>query len=109
MWPALRDGDRAELVAASAFAPGDVLVARVGTALVAHRVKQIDGATLLLQGDACGAPDPAVPGSAILGRIERVARGGAVLERPRWDHPRPLWGRAHRLLMRLGARARGLG
>lgn len=94
MWPALRAGDRAELVDAQRARVGDVLVARSERGLIAHRLIDASTDQVVLQGDGCQHPDPAVPRSQVLGRIARVERGGRVLSR--WDVKLPRVSRVHR-------------
>jgi hypothetical protein len=104
MWPALRSGDRARLeparldgsaLAADALVPGDVVVARVGAAFVAHRfVGRLEGSRVLLRGDNCSAEDPPVTVSRLLGRVVAIERNGRILERRAWDRRAGWLGRA---------------
>lgn len=96
MWPTLKGGDRARLEPVRLSVPerGEVVVARIRGAFVAHRVLSVDGDRLLLGGDNCVTPDPWVPMSDLLGRVVEVEREGRLLSRGEWDRG-PSWlGRA---------------
>ncbi len=84
MWPSLRAGDLAGVEPLTrAPVPGEVVLARFDHALVLHRVRRCDSGVLALRGDNSPEEDPPLPRSRILGRVQRVRRGGAVLEG--WD------------------------
>jgi signal peptidase I len=89
MWPTLRAGDEAALSAPMPPpSPGDVVVARVGDALVVHRLRRRDpGGALILRGDACLFDDGPVRPEALLAVVRRVRRGGRILLRHEWDRP----------------------
>ena len=81
MHPTIRDG---ELITAEPVAPGrlkwgEIVLYRVGEALLAHRVvglRRRDGCPqLLVRGDAPGAQDEGVPAGQILARVVCTVRG----------------------------------
>jgi polysaccharide export outer membrane protein len=84
MRPTLVPGDR---VIAAPFLglprPGQIVLARAASALVAHRLARvdlIDGRRVYrLQGEACDAFDAGVPREALLGRVVAVLRRGERL------------------------------
>ncbi len=86
MWPSLRAGDVA-CVEPLEGAPraGDVVLARLPTTLVVHRVLRADASGCVLRGDNSDGEDPVLAPSRVLGRVRRVRRGGEVLEAGRWD------------------------
>jgi polysaccharide export outer membrane protein len=92
MRPALRDGDA---VVVAPFVgpprPGQIVLARVGGALVAHRLRRIEvapsGRRYRLCGDAAGFDAP-VGRADLLGRVVAVVRGGT--RQPIDDHPAAL-------------------
>ncbi len=70
MRPAIRDGATLVLRATDEVAFGDVVAARIHGALVVHRVVGVDArGALLLQGDACPAPDGWVERRDVLGVV----------------------------------------
>ncbi|HUT25764.1 MAG TPA: S24/S26 family peptidase, partial [Sumerlaeia bacterium] len=81
MRPFLRDGDVVEIAPAtiSGLRRGDVAAVAASPDedagpgseddLIVHRFVRREGARLVLQGDACPAPDAPVPESALLGRV----------------------------------------
>lgn len=91
MAPAIRDGDAITVapVAAGRLRRGEVVLARRGGGLVAHRLvrrlRRPDGALeLLLRGDAASTDDPAVPEADVLGRVVEVDRGGLRTRPSSW-------------------------
>lgn len=83
MHPALRDGD---VVTVAPPGPGPVALGAVVAAespeaggLVVHRVVGRSAEGLLLRGDNAERPDGTVPGSAVIGVVVRVERGGRVV------------------------------
>jgi hypothetical protein len=97
MYPAIPPGSVVDVVPVRAedIRLGDVLLCRVGTATVAHRVVRIQGPAasvrIVLRGDASFGCDAAVGPSDIQGKVVAVSRNGV---RRRIDTP--------------GARLRGL-
>lgn len=88
MWPVLRAGDLAGFVRRVEPArEGEVVVVRAATGLIVHRVRDASPRGLVLRGDACVIDDPALPPSRVLGRVESVFRGGALLSPAQWDRP----------------------
>jgi hypothetical protein len=86
MWPAIRDGDCAEVRAAGAVSirRGDVVLVRTGSGrLLVHRVRWIgragDEVILRTQGDALPGADPPVRAAQVLGRVVAVERGNKRL------------------------------
>ena len=75
MAPALRDGDRLRVVPGGG-AIGEIVVARRGGVLVAHRLVRVERALAITRGDGCRTDDPPVPVSALVGRVVEVERGG---------------------------------
>jgi signal peptidase I len=95
MGPTLREGDwlRVEpLGAGRAPRPGEVVVTRLGSRLVTHRLLEIRGELAVTRGDACRANDPPVPIESLLGRVAEVRRESSAVR---------LWHRSRRLLKRL--------
>jgi hypothetical protein len=105
MWPRLRPGDEAELIDAdaSSIETGDVVVARISSALVIHRLLSVRGDHLLLRGDNSAAADPPIPREHLLGVVGRVRRRGAILDRVSWDRAPGLFSL---IALRLRRRAR---
>lgn len=103
MWPALRSGDEAGF-ARLECAPtvGAVVIARIGGALLAHRVLGVDASGVRLRGDNSLTDDPRVPESQLLGEVRCVRRGGRELER--WDVGPTVAGRARVVVKRAVAR-----
>lgn len=86
MWPALRAGDEAGFTGVTgSLRAGQVVVARLPAAIVAHRVMSVAGDSVTLKGDNCRAVDPAVARGAILGVVSQVRRGGRILSASEWD------------------------
>jgi signal peptidase I len=100
MYPTIRDGETITVtsVPTDAIVRGDVLLCRHGTRVLAHRVVGVTnrgGARFFeLRGDAKASCDPAVGGSAVVGKVVDVCRNGRLI---------PLCGRRARL--RRAARA----
>lgn len=77
MGPTLREGDwlRVEpLSAGRAPQPGDVVVRKLGSRLVTHRLLEIREELAVTRGDACRASDPPLPIESLLGRVVEVRR-----------------------------------
>lgn len=86
MWPALRPGDEAGFTGVTdSLREGQVVVARLPSAIVAHRVVSAEGDSVTLKGDNCRAADPSVTRDAILGVVSHVRRGGRILAAAEWD------------------------
>ncbi|HYR02947.1 MAG TPA: S24/S26 family peptidase [Syntrophobacteria bacterium] len=85
MHPTIRDGEiiTAEPVAPAQVKTGEVVLYRVGEALLAHRVvglRRPDGCPrLLVRGDAPGAQIEGVTAGQILGRVVCAARGQKIV------------------------------
>jgi phage repressor protein C with HTH and peptisase S24 domain len=82
MTPSVRDGDLLTVapLGDGRIQRGDVVLARIGGRLVAHRVVLVDGANAQLRGDASPRVD-AVPVDALLGRVVGVRRRRGPLRR----------------------------
>ena len=86
MHPAIRDGEiiTAEPVAAGRLKWGEIVLYRVGEALLAHRVvgrgRRDGDPQLLVRGDAPGAQDEGVTVGQILGRVVCTVRGNKSLK-----------------------------
>jgi signal peptidase I len=85
MRPAIRDGDVIHVAPASAadIRVGDVVLCRVGSRLLAHRLVAVtedaDGERWLhLRGDAKGGCDAPVRDADVIGRVEAVWRDGST-------------------------------
>ncbi len=85
MWPALRNGDQAGLVSLLAEPVlGSVVIARVGAALIAHRVLEVGpGPVVRLRGDNSDAAEAPIPLEQVLGQVHSVRRAGRLVQR--WD------------------------
>lgn len=98
MWPSLRAGDRLVCAPAAQVDIGDVVCARAGGRQLLHRVVARAGRRVLLQGDLCPRPDPALDERAVLLRAVALIRRGRrrpVPPRPRWPG---VWRRVHAAL-----------
>ena len=86
MHPTIRDGEiiTAEPVAAGRVKRGEIVLYRVGEALLAHRVvglRRGEGySQLLVRGDGPGAQDEGVTAGQILGRVVCTVRGNRSLK-----------------------------
>ena len=89
MWPSLRPDDHAGVVRLRVHPrQGQVVVARQGNGLVAHRVLQTSYHSVTCVGDNYAAPDAPVPLSNLYGVVVLVRRRGRVLRGPDWDRGR---------------------
>ena len=111
MAPAILDGDAitVEPVEAGRLRRGDVVLARRGTTVVAHRLigrrrRPDGGLALLLRGDAAAGDDSPVPASDLLGRVVETRRGARTIAVSSWRAriAAGLGRTAHRLRARLG-------
>jgi phage repressor protein C with HTH and peptisase S24 domain len=91
MVPSFRDGDLLAIAPLSTVRRGDVVLARIGGRLVAHRVISVEGARALLRGDASPRIDT-VPVEQLLGRVVDVRRRHGSL-RTAWRRIRAAWPR----------------
>ncbi|MEW5852530.1 MAG: S24/S26 family peptidase [Myxococcota bacterium] len=94
MAPALRDGESIFLEPLTG-APrrGDVVVLRLPTGWVVHRVLRANGNMVVTRGDACVRADPGMGRDAVLYRATQVLRDGQ-------PHPIPAPSPALRLQLR---------
>ena len=76
MEPTLAVDDLVLVKRCGEYAPGDVVVYQSGGSLVIHRIMEIDGETVITQGDANNAPDEPFPKTDIRGRL--VGKIGGV-------------------------------
>ena len=77
MEPTYASGDRlfVEPIAPSrALRPGEIVVARRGERLVAHRLLGFSGALAITKGDACPRADPPIAINGLIGRVVGVRR-----------------------------------
>jgi hypothetical protein len=85
MVPALRDGDRLRIepVAHGTLMLGDIVVARRGPRLVAHRLIALRDGIATTRGDACVQEDAPISQTEIVGRVSRLkrARGARSMAR----------------------------
>lgn len=84
MAPALREGDRVEIVRARLYWPGDVVAfANAEDRLVLHRLLGYRLAAgrlaCVTRGDGCAAADPPLPFSRLLGKTAEAPALGARL------------------------------
>lgn len=91
MAPAILDGDAVtvEPVAAARLRRGDVVLARRGSVVIAHRLvgrrhRPDGGLDCLLRGDAADGDDAPVAASEILGRIVEARRGARSIAVSSW-------------------------
>lgn len=87
MWPCLRVGDVLEVAPRTTRpAVGQIAIAVLRGALVAHRVIAVDDAGIQLQGDNAPAPDPQFRHAEVLGVVSRAwsshGRALALFDRP---------------------------
>lgn len=83
MWP-LRPPMRVQLAPATIIEPGDIIGfigSHPGT-LVLHRVHAIDGDRVVARGDTNRVRDPAVPRTAIIGKLAAIRLGPVVVRLP---------------------------
>jgi hypothetical protein len=88
MFPSIRSGDvlRVAQCAPEQLGRGDVVLARDGGRLFAHRVVSIwisaDGAWIATRGDSHWRRDPLLRAADVLGRVVAVTRDGRVIDGP---------------------------
>jgi phage repressor protein C with HTH and peptisase S24 domain len=95
MEPAFLDGDLVTIapLASGRVRGGDVVLARIGERLVAHRVVSVEGARALLRGDASPRIDT-VALESLLGRVVEVRRRRGAIQRGfrgAWRSVRAAW------------------
>lgn len=100
MYPAIQDGEIVDVepVSPLEIKVGDVLLCRIGTTVVAHRVVRIEGnpaESVVLRGDAAFEDDDPIPASEILGLVTATTRA---------ESRRRLNSRTARMAGRVGAR-----
>ena len=85
MLPAVRPSDVLHVRQCPIFqaTPGDIVLFLRERRLYAHRVVARRGSTVVTQGDTIAEPDLAVSPAEFLGRVEHIARRGALLLPPR--------------------------
>src|SRR5206468_7959222 len=72
MEPTYAAGDRLlvePITRSRAVRPGEVVVARRGERLVAHRLVRFSGPLAVTKGDACPHADPPIPIGGLIGRV----------------------------------------
>lgn len=100
MWPSLRDGDAVLCEPMRAALPGEVVVAKLGTRLVIHRVVIWSEARVELRGDNAPESDAPLSPALIIGRVTTVRRGEQELPFSAVDRGPRLSGRARVRLKR---------
>ena len=110
MWPLIEDGDEVQLAAHSTpLRPGQIVLARVGTGLLCHRLLEISETTCRVAGDQDLRLDE-LPLADLVGRVEEIRKqNGSSLKLPaepsrleRWLAAWHLWScRRRRYLHRL--------
>ena len=77
MMPAIQEGDRLELSPPTSFTPGAIVVFRIDTMLVCHRIISIDSqGTLSTRGDATEGACEVVQPESVIGVVTGMMRGG---------------------------------
>lgn len=104
MTPAIRSGEVLVVEAAppEALVIGDVVLARDGRHLLAHRIARIAAGRVLLRDDQTGRDDGWFDASRVLGRVTAVERAG--VRRPVAYRPLLLAGRRFAAQVRHGLR-----
>ena len=85
MAPSLWPGDRLRITPLGGAAPavGEIVVARRGAVLVAHRVVARRGPLAVTRGDGSPTTDPPILVDQLLGRVVEVERAGRRSAPPR--------------------------
>ncbi len=77
MMPAIQEGDRLELSPPTSFTPGAIVVFRIDTMLVCHRITSINSlGTLSTRGDASQGACEVVQPDSVIGVVTGMMRGG---------------------------------
>lgn len=100
MGPLLRSGDQVRVSPdrVSTLQPGELVLAVSGTGqFLVNRVVSQSAVTVILRGDACPAPDPALSRSQILGIVDQARRGKRLIPLASSGLARPLWSSVLRL------------
>lgn len=85
MWPAAPEGSVLAVTPcpSTELHPGDLVVFRLGAAVITHRVIGVDeGGRVRAWGDALLRPDPPIAPGDVLGRARVVRRGSMILPAP---------------------------
>lgn len=84
MYPSIRNGEHVHVapVEWSSLRPGDVVLARAGRGLTAHRLVKLAKDAVTTRGDNAISRDAAAPRNAIIGRITHVERNGSPVAVP---------------------------
>lgn len=101
MWPALRSGDAVRCEPVAVAAVGEIVVAKLPHAVVAHRVVSWSANRVVLRGDAAAVDDVAIQPDLVLGRVTAVRRAGVERSISDCDSASPALGRARLRLKRV--------
>ena len=84
MLPAIRSGEHLHVspLGEHSLRIGDIVLARSGGRLLAHRIVRMTPHGIITRGDNALRPDAALPPSDILGRVTHVERDGATVAVP---------------------------
>lgn len=81
MEPTLYIDDLVVIKATKDFNVGDVIIYQTGSSLVIHRVKSIDGETVITKGDANNTEDEPIEMSVVKGKLVHTIRGAGTVTR----------------------------
>ena len=110
MWPTLRSADAVLCECVAVARPGEIVVAKLPSGVVAHRVVSWSAGGVVLRGDNTASNDATVCADRVLGRVTRVRRGDREASLADLDVGPRLVGRARLQLKRVLSRlARRLG
>ena len=101
MWPILKDGDRIQVTPCTGKPPvGELIVARVPSGILVHRVLRVSDDSVVMAGDNSRAEDAPVALAHVAGVVSLVERNGKtfVPEASRPRLPGPLLRLARRTL-----------
>jgi signal peptidase I len=84
MLPAIRSGEHLHVspVGGRSLRIGDIVLARSGGRLLAHRIVRMSAQSIITRGDNAYRPDPSFSPSDILGRVTHLERDGATVAVP---------------------------
>ena len=84
MLPAIRSGEHLHVspVTRRSLRVGDIVLARSGGRLLAHRIVRISAQSIITRGDNIFRPDAALSPSDILGHVTHIERDGVTVAVP---------------------------